>query len=837
MKKIISSIITVLLIFLNFSCSREKQEGLYTFNNIPDRIWVGEDFWTVPLEGWRVRDGRVVCVSDNQQATLSNLTHVLEEGNLAFNVRFDMGLQERGENDGSSGVIIGSEALEEKDVRAAVYFGQGIQLGVNTEGYAYLKQQTKQLPSGFDFNKFTIVVNGSRSSYGYKLEMNVVDETGKVVVELSTCPESSVTGIIQFVNNFRTMQSANNGPKFWFDNIHFEGPGFSREERNRFGPVFWTMYTLNRNTLKLTAMLPPISDSENQEAQFQVKHGKEWRTLGTGRMDADARTVMWKLENWNPDIEHEYRVLFDYVNSLGDIHVADYGGTIRRDPVDKPLRFGLLTCQFWRAFPYSPLVRNLELSSPDILYFSGDQIYEPNGGYSHVRWPEDKAILNYLGKYYMFGWAFGELMRNIPTIVTPDDHDVYHGNLWGEGGMPVENQHLIKKGHEIDTGSMTGFIQTARWLNMMHRTQVAHLPDPYDATPIEQGISVWYTSLNYGRVSFAIVSDRYFKSAPERVSRWREDPSLIDMPGLQLLGERQEMFLEKWVRDWNNVGMKAVLSQTPFAALATHHGGNYSISYRGRGDIDSGGWPTSARDRAIRIMRKGYAFHANGDQHLASIVQYGIDNYRDAGYGFCPPAISKGFPRWFHPDDLDIPIRNRPAHGLPNTGEYRDPLGNLNYIYAVGNPPEKFSRVANRYKNKQYNASGYGMVIFDNDVRTITMECWRFIADVSNPKPGDQFPGWPHTISQFDNYGREAHAWLPTLKIDGYPDPVVEVINQETGELEYSVRIKGKEFAPKVFSNDIFTIRLGYPERNTWKVIEDVIPLININQEELAITL
>ncbi len=45
-------------------------------------------------------------------------------------------------------------------------------------------------------------------------------------------------------------------------------------------------------------------------------------------------------------------------------------------------------------------------------------------------------FLNYLGKWYMFGWAFGDLMRDIPAICTPDDHDVFQGNLWGGQGIP-----------------------------------------------------------------------------------------------------------------------------------------------------------------------------------------------------------------------------------------------------------------------------------------------------------------------------------------------------------------------------------------------------------------
>ncbi|MEI8641362.1 hypothetical protein P4S68_10940 [Pseudoalteromonas sp. Hal099] len=66
------------------------------------------------------------------------------------------------------------------------------------------------------------------------------------------------------------------------------------------------------------------------------------------------------------------------------------------------------------------------------MFFSGDQIYESHGGFGVIRTPDDLAILNYLRKFYQFGWAFKEVMRNQPTICLPDDHDVLQGEFVGE---------------------------------------------------------------------------------------------------------------------------------------------------------------------------------------------------------------------------------------------------------------------------------------------------------------------------------------------------------------------------------------------------------------------
>ncbi len=115
------------------------------------------------------------------------------------------------------------------------------------------------------------------------------------------------------------------------------------------------------------------------------------------------------------------------------------------------------------------------------------------------------------------------------------------------------------------------------FVNMVQKTQTSHLPDPYDPTPAEQGISVYYTECNIGGISFAIIEDRKFKSAPaallpnaDIVNGWPQNQSWNDewnsrITGASLLGGRQMNFLEAWSNDWSGgTSMKAVLSQTLF---------------------------------------------------------------------------------------------------------------------------------------------------------------------------------------------------------------------------------------------------------------------------------
>jgi hypothetical protein len=344
-------------------------------------------------------------------------------------------------------------------------------------------------------------------------------------------------------------------------------------------------------------------------------------------------------------------------------------------------------------------------------------------------------------------------MRHAPTICLPDDHDVFQGNIWGEGGAKMSITAA-----DPGASSKGGYIEPARMVNAVHRTNVSHHPDPFDPTPSKQDISVYYGDMVYGGVSFAILADRQWKSGPERVKTGGPradhvtdpdfDTRTLDQPGLVLLGERQEAFLKNWAQDWRGHSLKAVLSQTVFAAVATHHG---RLDGFLKGDLDSGAWPQNPRNRAIDIMRPAMALHINGDQHLATLVQYGVADQRDSMWSFCTPAIAAGYPRWWRPDVAGMPHTKRPKHGLANTGEFLDGFGNKVYVYAVGNP--EVGQATNRYDRAHEKGSGFGFITFDPAKKTYTVESFRFLIDPTDGKASNQFPGWPVTIHQTENRG------------------------------------------------------------------------------------
>jgi hypothetical protein len=416
-----------------------------------------------------------------------------------------------------------------------------------------------------------------------------------------------------------------------------------------------------------------------------------------------------------------------------------------------------------------------------------------------------------------FGRDFGDIIRITPTITIPDDHDVGQANIWGASG----------KKSNTGAGHDGGYFMPVEYVEEVHRAQTSHLPDPYDPTPIQRGISVYYTSMNVGGISFAIIEDRKFKSGPQglvpkqgprpdHILNPNYDPKSVDVPGAVLLGERQLKFLREWGTDWKDAQMKAVLSQTIFCGGAHIHG---RIANRLHADMDSNGWPQTGRNKAIAEIRRSFSIHIAGDQHLATIFRHGIDDWNDSCYSFCVPSIANLYLRWWQPLE---PGKNREPGAPEYTGEHLDGFGNKLTCLAAANPsPER-----NGGKKLTTRAAGFGIVKFDKKKRQITLECWPRNVDITSRKTS-QYLGWPRTIDQQGNYGRKAVAYLPTLKVSGMSDPVVQVIDESNGEIVYTLRIKGKSFRPKVFREGKYTVNvgeLGTDKAKTLKGIESLPP-------------
>ena len=84
-----------------------------------------------------------------------------------------------------------------------------------------------------------------------------------------------------------------------------------------------------------------------------------------------------------------------------------------------------------------------------------------------------------------------------------------------------------------------------------------------------------------------------------------------------------------------------------------------------------------------------------------------------------------------------------------------------------------------------------------------------------------------------DNYGRQAKAYLPRLKVTGMTEPVVQIIDEKNGEIVYTLRIKRSNFQPKVFRPGEYTIKVGEPGSKQEKIFRHVPAKSHENAGEL----
>jgi len=871
------------LLLLTSGCSGPEASSLdLSWSGVPDRPWPGPELWPNRVQDWVVRGERLEAELALPMRTVHLLTREVDLQRGEVSVRIEMGLGASpgaGETRGSdaeapgedlprvsaAGMLLGAGGTELDPRRRSLIHhssgpGGGLFLGVDANGYLFASDFSGEMGP---MARSAIPLDDTGA---LRLSVRVVPEGGggrvtllassldtgeeSVSLDAGILPVSALSGGVALVAH----APQPDGPKAWFRRVQMEGDGLEVLANGRLGPVLGAMHTLSRDTMRLTAQLFPVSgpldgsgptfpDSVLLETRDE---GGRWGTAGRSPVEVPGYTATFRVEDWPSGRDVSYRLT--YLPGPGRGGGGDsYEGTVRAEPISKEevvvaaftgnhnvaspgVDQGSFDWIHHLWFPHEEVVAHVKAHAPDFLFFSGDQVYE---GASPTAADYQHPYGDYLYKWYLWLWAFRDLTRDIPSVAIPDDHDVFHGNVWGAGGRPTPPG--LSGAEAQDQG---GYRLPPEWVNMVQRTQAAHLPEPRNPEASQYDIDVYFTDIVYGGVSFAVVEDRKFKSPPKLLlpeadvwNGWAQNPEWDartqgDVPAASLLGESQERFLDDWAEDWKDgVWMKVVLSQTIFADVATipqdamsgsvipslpiPAPGEWVEGDKMAADMDSNGWPQSGRNRALRAMRKGFSVHLAGDQHLASTIQYGVEEWGDGPFALCVPSVANFWPRRWYPP---APGQNRPPDGPAYTGDFRDGFGNLMTVYAVSNP----ARWGHDPAALHDRAPGYGIARFNRRTRLVSLEAWPRWAD---PRTGDgPYPGWPVTFRQEEGYGRTARGYLPTVVVEGMEDPVVQVISEAGGEVLYTLRIRGSRFTPRVFESGSYTLRVGEPGTGDWRV-------------------
>jgi alkaline phosphatase D len=807
------------------------------WNSTPDQTWAGPGYWANRLQDWQVSNNRVQCIIGTRDRLTLHRPGTSIRGNGGnFSLSVRTGLNAGTSSAGSrSGFLIG--AGPNLDWRGALLvqdgmgrdFGlfAGITGGGNLviEDYstaAVTTRATSPASGGFAQNtRLELAATYNAGPGTYTLTLTAFNSSNVQIGTVSfSVPSDRILGSFALLTHH-----GGTNARHWYDD--FTGSGAAlHPEPDRHLAIIGAVHTLSKGKLKITAQLPPLSLASNPTVALDTWNGNAWTQIATAPVDntdnLSSYTATFAIPGWNDTVDTGYRLRLN-------VGGTDYTwtGTIRRDPVDKEeLVIALTNCQRINDIPnglnvqvdgfdWSPVMMwhphpqsfdHIAKHQPDVLLAVGDQMYEPQPTSKDTSSDRNRQ-LDFLYKWYLWVLQARELARDIPTVVIPDDHDIYQGNLWGEGGIATTVEA---------TG---GYIEPPEWVRMSERAHTSNLPDPDPYNPVqppptvEQGIGVYFTGMTYGRLGFAILEDRKFKTGPNAPPPAAEQ---------HLLGERQHAFLREWNKDWAGQDLKLVVSQSPLGNLNTHRSSDYLFNLN---DRDTHGWPTHRRNEAWRLLRASRMFQLAGDQHLGTLAHHGADSPRDAGISFAAPAMSNFFPRIFDPLN--------PANGTtPTVSPYKGDY----FFNGVGtlpdgvtpnltsNDPHHFAILAAANSDQYYQrtnginppnyhdrGAGYGITRVNRTTREVTFEAWPIHADPEYPQTGSQYSDWPQTFRQTDNDGRVPTGYLPVIDTLWRANPVVRVFDEATGELIHAMRIRGSRYRPPVYNNSAtYRVEIAY---------------------------
>jgi len=711
------------------------------------RPWPGKDFWSNPAEDWSVSKGRLENSFSGGNRNIVLLTAELSPAREPFNLRVHLD-QVSFELFGT-GFVGFQVGLRGVDHRAAALDGCGFPVGIDFSGTPFIgghKADGAALP--LPLLSMVLELKGEPAGGDqFRLSLLVQDATGKILRTVATTVHASwLEGLVSLTASTQpapTVDLAAPRPahldpiartregegRFAFSQLALSGAKFTRHPERAFGPILWTTHSFdNDGTLCLLAQAAPFGRAEKLEAELHLP-GREPQFA---YLDPVSRSARFRVMRLDPTREIPYEVKL-----AGD----SFKGSIRGAATGRPLKIASLSGSGGTAtgLPDAELVANVSAQNPDLISFHGGQIDDQNGGYGQIydHRPGDRAIICYLRKYALHGWAWRELLRSTPSLTLPGDHDVFHRKLWGANGARSD----ISRGYGPQAEDSGGYKMSVEFVNAVHRTQTGNLPDPADPAPCASGISVYFTRHAWGPLDFLILADHQFKSAPKpllpaagieagwpRASDWNPAGLAAAVDDASLLGIRQEAFIDRWAKSpAKGAKFRVALSQHPFVALRSLPGGidsddgqvsPKSTDDEPKPDFVANAWPPAPRTKALELLTAARAVHLCGGPFPASSGRYlGSAGKPGLWWTSAAPATASPAIRW------------APA-GKPSEAA-NDAFGHPFQLRALAN-----------------SAGGYLISTWDPASGQVRLENWPANSSPAQPAPDNQpFPGWPLGIN------------------------------------------------------------------------------------------
>ena len=358
-----------------------------------DRVWIGSEYWANPLEDWRLHDGRLECTSAQPGRNVHLLTHQLKKGDGTLEMSVVIGLQEASTGEGAAGFEIGIRS-ELSDYRSSLLESQPtVRVGISTDGALFIKDNPRRnqsltlqnhVESFREDGEKLIVRVGTGDDGEWQLTVEIAGRPGGLSLPLG---DIDLSGNIALTSNGGLKRSKG---RFWFRDWTVSGSKVVEHADHAFGPILYSMYTLSRGTMTMTAQMPPVGPLDEQTVVLEVplktarrlldvpgvrstvntatgdldKPSKKeseisnrkpetsdiaWVPIARSTIDLLSATAHFQLHNWRDDTDTPYRLTYGMRDRQGNVTSHAYYGIVRQDPVDKP---EISVAGFYRASGY-----------------------------------------------------------------------------------------------------------------------------------------------------------------------------------------------------------------------------------------------------------------------------------------------------------------------------------------------------------------------------------------------------------------------------------------------------------------------------------------------------
>ncbi|MEM6981086.1 MAG: hypothetical protein AAF539_15605, partial [Planctomycetota bacterium] len=138
--------------------------------------------------------------------------------------------------------------------------------------------------------------------------------------------------------------------------------------------ICFALYTVHDQTLKLTAQLYPLDDDDPRVVRLEVQTDDGWQEIDRVTVIEDGWTAPFRVDDWDDSKSHAYRVRHG--------EEAVYEGTIRKNPIDKEsivvagFTGNSVSYKHGGDIARQDLIDNVKRIDADVLFFSGDQVYD-----------------------------------------------------------------------------------------------------------------------------------------------------------------------------------------------------------------------------------------------------------------------------------------------------------------------------------------------------------------------------------------------------------------------------------------------------------------------------